>query len=284
MDAENDLGRSDRHYTHGTRISWASTNLVSPELRIWRMDPCWDESSPKRSIWYFGQHIYTSSDTSDSEPQLDDRPWGGGSYIGHRVEQAQGGRLDSWELQSWIIGPSSLAGDTQTWFHKITGNSEPKGWDNQLEDEPGILVARRASVSWGKTGGGFGADLVPSAAAVAGNIFTFGEVGLAVRTGWGVPNILQEHFMAPRGSMPFRLYAVAGTKGRAVGWNIFLDGNLFRDSQSVEKEILVNDTYVGIHADIWRIRASFYNTWRSREFKEQDHHNEFSSVALSVVF
>lgn len=66
--------------------------------------------------------------------------------------------------------------------------------------------------------------------------------------------------------------------------NIFLDGNTFRDSRSVDKEPLVGDLQFGI-AVTWRnVRLSYTHVLRTREFKTQGEADDFGAFSLSVRF
>ena len=82
----------------------------------------------------------------------------------------------------------------------------------------------------------------------------------------------------------FAWYLFAGFEGRAVARNIFLDGNTFHDSRSVDKELLVGDLQGGIVLT-WRgVRLTYTHVLRSPEFDGQDDSEQFGSVSLSVGF
>ncbi len=70
---------------------------------------------------------------------------------------------------------------------------------------------------------------------------------------------------------PFGYYVYVAAQGRAVGRNIFLDGNTFEDSRSVDKKPLVGDLSAGVAmfwSDDFRLDASA--TYRSKEFDGQE--------------
>jgi hypothetical protein len=69
----------------------------------------------------------------------------------------------------------------------------------------------------------------------------------------------------------FSWYLFAAVEGRAVARNIFLDGNTFEDSRSVDKKPLVGDLSAGVAlfwSDDFRMDASA--TYRTKEFDGQD--------------
>ena len=75
-----------------------------------------------------------------------------------------------------------------------------------------------------------------------------------------------------------------GVDGRAIARNIFLDGNTWRDSRSVDKEPLVGDLQWGL-AVTWKgARLTYTHVRRTREFETQGPSSDFGAFALSVAF
>jgi hypothetical protein len=66
--------------------------------------------------------------------------------------------------------------------------------------------------------------------------------------------------------------------------HIFLDGNSFRDSRSVDKEPLVGDLQFGIVLT-WRdMRLSYTHALRTREFETQGEADDFGAFSLSMLY
>jgi hypothetical protein len=82
----------------------------------------------------------------------------------------------------------------------------------------------------------------------------------------------------------FGWYLFAGIEGRAVARNIFLDGNTFRDSRSVDKKHLVGDLQVGFVLEWTDMRLSYTHVLRTREFQTQGSEDNFGSFRLSFKF
>lgn len=82
----------------------------------------------------------------------------------------------------------------------------------------------------------------------------------------------------------FGWYAFAGIEGRAVARNIFLDGNTFADSRSVDKEPLVGDLQFGIVLDWSDVRLSYTHVYRTREFRTQESSDDFGAFSVSAKF
>jgi hypothetical protein len=80
----------------------------------------------------------------------------------------------------------------------------------------------------------------------------------------------------------FGWYLFAGIEGRAVARNIFLDGNTFRGSRSVDKKHLVGDLQIGFVLDWSGLRLGYTHVLRTREFQTQESEDNFGSFSLSV--
>jgi hypothetical protein len=79
-------------------------------------------------------------------------------------------------------------------------------------------------------------------------------------------------------------YLFVGVEGRAVAHNIFLDGNTFKDSRSVDAEPLVGDLQFGLVLTWGRVRLSYTHVLGSHEFKTQPGNTQFGVASLSVAF
>src|SRR3546814_16910358 len=51
-----------------------------------------------------------------------------------------GDQLDNLELNVGVVGPWSLADKTQIEYHKLIDVQVPEGWENQPENEPGVVL------------------------------------------------------------------------------------------------------------------------------------------------
>src|SRR5690606_24837863 len=95
----------------------------------------------------FGQSMYTPEDRTRTDLIADDRPYAGLLHMGlawnRRVHQpgAPHEMLDTRELTLGVIGPWSLARQSQNLVHDLRGIERFRGWDNQLHNEPAFQVA-----------------------------------------------------------------------------------------------------------------------------------------------
>ena len=92
-----------------------------------------------------------------------------------------------------------------------------------------------------------------------GNLFTQASTALEMRFGYNMPRGfmyvpdpigLSMHYCAslkPANPHGASFYATLVLRGSAFAHNIFLDGNTFKDSHSVDKEPLVGQVVAGLH-------------------------------------
>lgn len=302
---ENDLwGKgSDRYYTHGTRLSYVSSEQTPAWLqKIVGYVPFFDQLGHLRTSYAIGQSIFTPEDISQEELIVDDRPYAGWLYgaVGlvsdHRLREGNihSNRLDSLELNIGVVGPAALAEKTQKWVHKIVGSPEPKGWDNQLDNELGILLVydRQWQSQYNSEFWGLGVDLTPHFGASLGNVLVSASLGATLRVGRDLPSDYGPPSIRP--SLPgsgffrphedFGWYFFTGLEGRYVAHSIFLDGNTSGNSHSVSREPWVGDLQVGLVLTWDHYRLSFTNIFRTDEFAEQKSSTEFGSISLSMRF
>ena len=140
---DNDMfGNTDQHFTHGTRLAWMAPEDHVPDWVTYgaAFVPLFDATASKRIVYSLGQSIYTPDDISVKTLVPDDRPYAGWLYVGIGLVSVSGDQLDNLELDLGVVGPHSYAEDVQKTWHGWFGFQRPQGWDNQLRDEPGILL------------------------------------------------------------------------------------------------------------------------------------------------
>jgi hypothetical protein len=231
-----------------------------------------------------GQEIFTPELLSTSELVSNDRPYAGWLYVGTGLRRRGPGlgarpAMETIRLDLGIVGPSALAQETQAIAHE----KDPKGWENQLDDEFGVALRYEQRYLFAARGAsGWGADFIPAAHFSLGNIDTHFGLSVLARSGINVPN----EFEAPATRTPARwgAYLFVSADGRVVGRNIFLDGNTFEDSHHVDKETLVADLRAGLVLVLKRVELVAALDWRSPEFEEQSSRDAFGSATVRYKF
>ena len=284
---ENDaVARADRHYTQGSFLSYLSRDDGIPRwtgVLAGNLPTFGYTVGATKAGFGLGQEIYTPENLGSSELQVDDRPYAGWLF-GRLTLQRRGplsrrwSVLETFDLDLGVVGPESLAEQTQKEWHGV----DPRGWDNQLETEPGFALRyqRRFQFKPSESSDGWGVRLIPHVGGSAGNIATYLNAGGVIRFGYNVP----DEFSTRPGALKWGAYLLGGLDGRFVLHNIFLDGNTWRESHSVTKRPLVGEGRVGLGLVFQRVDLSFAHVFRSREFNDQNRSDSFGSVILAVKF
>jgi len=306
---ENDLfNGTDSNYTSGVKYSVISPDLSpgAPQgtlpkkvLEYVHKIPLIRESPPEYSNqveFSFGQNMYTPTDISRSDLIKDDRPYAGWLYIStsyHRKYSTENPVkfMDTVELQLGVIGPASLAEDTQRIVHQWRGINTARGWDHQLKNEPGIAaIFERKWLFHPPEQKALSYNVITHAGGAAGNVYTYLNTGLEIRAGWDLPTDFGVSLIRPAGSTrlsvgrDFSIYGFGAVDGRLVIRDIFLDGNTFTKSHSVDKEPFVADLAAGLAIQYRGFVVTFTEVMRTREFRGQDLNHSFGSVALSFSY
>jgi hypothetical protein len=296
---------SDDHYTQGLRLSWLGPDVApdsgwnEPFDLLGGVLPVFGAEEGERSRRYalsFGQSFFTPSIISANPPDPSDRPYAGWFYLGADLLQDTDRRmLEHLELQVGVVGPAALGKQVQRRWHELISGTEPEGWDSQLENEPGIVLSYERKWRFTLAGDrGSGVDLIPELGGTVGNVFTYGEAGVMLRIGhnlqadYGPARIRPalsgtDYFNRDYLDGDFGIYAFIGAQGRAVARNIFLDGNSFRSSASVDKEPLVADLQAGISI-FWfsGMRLDVSVVHRTEEFEHQHGADAFGIVSFGA--
>ncbi|MBV1798379.1 lipid A deacylase LpxR family protein [Siccirubricoccus sp. G192] len=294
---ENDTyaAQTDRWYTNGFRLGYSSAEGSLPAPLAWVDRGLGGLLGPAQTRWglALGQNMYTPVDKRLSNPDPRDRPYAGYLYGEISLDRRTETTLDRLSLQVGVVGPSSLARPTQDVVHNMLSDRQARGWHYQLQDEPVF------NLGWDRTWrvpaftlpAGLAVDALPTLGVAAGTVQIYAAAGARVRLGQG----LNRDFGPPRirptiSDAPapvgegFGWYVFAGAGGRAVARDIFLDGNTWRDSRSVDHRPFVGDLELGVAVFWHNIRLSYTQDWRSKEFVGQSKSFHFGALSLSVAF
>lgn len=310
---ENDLfGETDQNYTNGIRASW-----ISPDTRSYQDDPAfpaWVRAVNQRLRFFnhaeadlqhnlvisFGQLMYTPGNIDATELVVTERPYAGYLYGGFAYHTRSNSQLDTIEINIGIIGPAALGEEAQDFIHELRGFDKFKGWDNQLRNEPGLQLLYEHKRRWaGSLSASLNHDFIAHGGLSLGNVASYVNFGGEYRIGRVLPDDFGTSAVRPGGdnSAPGRLdqrlngrsfwhgmHLFVSFDARAVGYDIFLDGNTWRHSHSVDKERFVADLSAGVSLLLGRWKVSYAQVIRTREFRQQAHHHNYGSLSLSYSF
>ncbi len=298
---ENDVFTgNDQHYTNGLRLSYLSRQDDVPDYirKFAAALPFVELGARLRAGYALGHNIYTPNDIKTAEPVPNERPYAGYVYAGMAVvaesDSRSGDILDTWELDIGMVGPSARGEEVQNNFHRLIGSPQARGWDNQLKDEPTLSLTheRKWRHLWRHPDSGLGFDFTPHVGGSLGNLSTYLNLGATVRVGQGLardygpprirPSLPGSGFFLPQEGIGWYLYA--GVDGRAVAHNIFLDGNTFKDSQSVDSKTRVGDLQMGLVLTFSTVQLAYTYVYRTPEFEGQKAGDNFGALSISARF
>ncbi len=302
---ENDLfSGTDQNYTNGVKVSLISPDL-SPHAETGKLPrklleiihdiPFIKESGPQfthKVEFSIGQNINTPADISKYELIPDGRPYSGWLYVSasyHRknIVNNVADFMDTVEMQFGMIGPASFVEDTQKFVHKVFGRPRPNGWDNQLSNEPGLVIVFERKWLFHPNLKGFGYDAITHLGGALGNVHTYLNGGFELRLGWNIAKNFGISLIRPAGSTrlvvdkDFSFYIFGAVNGRAVMHDIFLDGNTFTESHSVDKKRFVADLAAGVTVSYNRLLFTWAQIIRTREFDTQGDNHGFGALSLT---
>jgi hypothetical protein len=300
---ENDLpATTDRYYTNGFRFTWTSRLDAVPDRLRAAVRPALGDDGRFRWQAAFGQNMYTPTDITTKSPDPDDQPYAAWLYgsvgvIADVEHDAYRRTQTSALLSLGVVGPMALGEPVQDFVHDIIDSPDPQGWDHQLHNEPAALLLLQQRWIFGAPldVAGLRVDAAPHTAVALGNVFTHAAAGLTLRFGeppaadYGPPRIQpaspgSTYFGGLEGDDPFGWYVFAAVEGRAVGRNIFLDGNTFRESRSVGSNPFVGDLSAGLVVTVGDLRVAYVHALRTQEFNGQSGPSVFGGVTVGYRF
>ncbi len=294
---ENDglASSDDNHFTSGFELNYG----YAPDNESWtqRMATALPDAIIGRAdqvAFRLVHQIYTPELIEEPTLIEDDRPYAGLVFAGMSFYEDTPitqniTRATDLHLDVGLVGPSSQADSIQREVHRITDSDRPRGWDNQLSDEPiaNATLRRQWWIDMPLAGKQFAHG--PSLGAALGNLYTYASAGYGVRWGddaSGVPTITPNpgnrgQFESTHG---WQWYLFANVDGYYMAHNLTLDGNVFSSSHSVDSKEWVADASAGLALgyDDWQVNYTALK--RTKEFDGQESHDTIGSITLTKRF
>lgn len=293
---------SDRYYTSGVKVDLAfQPEWVRPFADVL---PFGADFDPDRTAFGVSatQLIFTPWHNGRPLPPPDDHPYAGylyGSVYFQRAELPSTERpdhlstFDHLQFDIGMVGPSSLAQESQDEVHRIIGRRLLNGWNHQLKDEPSFNVTfrRKLRLEYALDESTTVLQFIPELGFDVGTVWRQAVVGATVRIGqnlpddYGAPRLLLSGaaIASPQEGFGWEVYFRC--EGRAVQHDIFLDGNTWRDSASVDKKLLVGELTAGFALHLGEhIDVGYSQTIQSEQFYGQDGAHSWGSLFIRAFW
>jgi hypothetical protein len=294
---ENDrFGGTDQFYTNGASISAIRTGESWVDAIANQLP--W--ASGHHSIGYdFGQLMFTPVDKSLTVPDPNDRPYAGVLYIGISLHIDKGDSYRRLQFTTGMVGPASLAEQTQDQVHHWVASDLSQGWDYQIKDELilNLLYEQRWKYRLLGERMGFSLEALPTINFMLGNLLTQAQAGVELRAGYHIPDDYGATLIRTMGHLPparrstlikkqsrIGIFGYAGMHGSLVLHNLTLSGNTWKNSARVDKEWFVPSAETGIGILIDPLSVTFSYVVLGREFKGQLENSVFGAFTVTCQF
>ncbi len=292
-------GSTDRYYSSGVAVRFGrggpDASRFAERLAHGLFGNAGSREGRVNETFGLAHSFFTPDNIALSDLQADEHPYAGYLRLSYEWALQQRETIDVAQVAVGVVGPWAQAAHVQSFWHSVVGSVEPQGWSTQLRNEP--VVQFTWLRKWHRAvlldGPDLELDLRPVTTVSLGNALIDGSAGLEIRLGRG----LGETFGAPRsgpqapGSGFFeetgrqvRWSIFAGVDGRAVGRNLFVEGNSFRDGPGRPLERFVNDIRLGAQVQVRGVEFTYTFVARSREFDTQEGRHRFGLLKVAKRF
>jgi len=296
---ENDIFvHTDSQYTNGVKLSnlYFIPQVDSLFLKIPFL---YDKTKAHFVSFGITQQVFTPKNVTTKELVVNDRPYAGWLNFEFGLHQSSTLELNSFVFRIGVVGSASQAEATQKLVHKLIGNDEPQGWNNQLNNELGLNLTFQHKWRYiTQNYDGFEGNFVPFVEANLGNIDTSAKGGILMRFGKspiqdfgsssidmggenGIP--IRTNCLCPQYE-PWSFTLNISLAANAVTRDIFLDGNTFLKSHSVEKENLILYGSYGFSARYEHYALDYIITRTTAHFKEENGGHNFGTILFSYLY
>lgn len=274
---------SDRYYTFGLGLSFTRLLPTEKESRHF-LKKIFPNSHGYISNYKLKLQAYTPGNLKESDDASSfDRPFAGWLYGQYTVST----RINDYNLQvgfnAGVLGSASGAGRFQNWFHGLINNDPVEGWENQIENQPGVHLLvnlRRAFIKKSWMNISMETDLS------LGNIFlnAYPKARLNIGKMNSVDaSSLYNNWLKDSDSPEFFVSLSGGVK--LIGYNATIQGGIFEEQVFPPRELnrTVGIISLGAYMNIYRFAGSF-ELVHSRGEVTQAYDHKYGKVNFSFLF
>lgn len=298
---ENDFFfRDDGLYSNGLFFTWGYNRIDALDEQNL---PSWivylaqktvlntDENKDYSVSYGIGQLLQTTTDISVEELVEEDAPYVG--LLAWEVSLLAYDKQVSDEVGLILgaVGPMAGAEFVQSLVHDFTGGREPQGWAHQINNEFVFRAQTRRIWRIYETelwDGQF--DLLTGIDGGLGNLRSDVATGVGIRFGQGLSKNFSSASVFPiqkfnnLNSSPYGWYLFLNASTSYVANDIFINGNTFQDSHSVDLIHFQAAISMGIVANIYNFSILYTLLYTSDEYQGQTEDSRYGSVAITYHF
>lgn len=273
---ENDIFTGqDSGYTNGVALLFSKgpfeeftpENVPSPIARLLRNSWMSNPSRPERArVYTLVQTMQTPEDLTIATLQEEQPPYAGILQGGISLYAFNQRVVDQLTLTLGVVGRLSLAEESQTLIHAITGSDDPAGWDNQLKNELLFQVEanRGYRLAVGAVRAGTEVDFIIRGGGGAGTIASYVSTSFIARFGRGLARTFPVASLLPNRQTNANVffdspswYGFVGAEAQYVVNDIQINGNTFADSHSVPLDHSRELFSAGVSFSMGRVGLTF---------------------------
>jgi hypothetical protein len=272
--------RPDQEYTSGVRLAydggdapwWARGVLAS-------LVPCAVGSTRCRTDRIeLGQDMYSPArSVNDPNAAPGARANAGWLYVTQTARALDARSAHELAVTLGVTGPPSLGEQMQRLAHDVApAYNRPADWSDQIAFQPGVVLGYTEQRRFVISNGPIGADVVPRASVVAGNVRDAATLGGDLRIGWH----LRHPWLPAEG--PISIAVTAGASEQAVARDLFLDGPTTRPAPPVGHEPFVTSGDLGLEFHYRAVMLGYRAQSDSRAYAHAPRWHPWASLVGGV--
>jgi len=231
---------TDNAYTNGTRIDLFYTMRHPSRHGIDGLLPKAGENSINTYGWGIMQLMFTPNDISRSDYQPDDYPYSGALVATHTLYSYNPEKkfdLQT-ELVAGVIGPASLAEETQIAVHRLIHYQRPMGWAHQFRNDLLVninMTAEKQLAAWGPA-----LEVIGGVQAFAGTMMNGMAIYPLIRVGKMNPyfqGYLRQYSSGSAGKgriKKWQAYFIIKPEAQMIFTNALLEGGVFTGNPNLQ--------------------------------------------------
>ena len=286
---------SDKQFTNGMAFYWLDDNKKESSYTKFILNNInLDTNKNYNAGLSIRQVITTPSNKNFTTPQYDDMPYAGYLSLATYLLQYDSESFNEYSLELGVTGRASLGGFIQRNFHKLIGDTQPKGWDTQLKTEYIVnLLIQRGDKTWQKQiKKDLSADWFNNFGFTLGNFKTSAFISSIFRIGHNYDNNFNTHYpyLKEEASLikikehkGFGWSVSSGINTELLAYSYILDEG-YNSGYNTDKKLVNGSLYLGGSLYFDEQKVSLFYEAQSSYIKNSNSFDVFGGILYSYRF